>query len=52
MNPMPPDCITIEEFLKVVDTMIRVNGWEAAKKSAHIRANVTAPGSYLPGSKK
>jgi hypothetical protein len=52
LNPMPPDCITIEEFLKVVDTMIRVNGWEAAKKSAHIRANVTAPGSYLPGSKK
>jgi hypothetical protein len=47
-----PDAITIEEFLKVVDTMIRVNGWEAAKKSAHIRANVTAPGSYLPGSKK
>jgi hypothetical protein len=51
MNPMPPDCITIEEFLKVVDTMIRVNGWEAAKKSAHIRANVPA-GSFLPGSKK
>jgi hypothetical protein len=52
LNPMPPDCITIEEFLKVVDTMIRVNGWEAAKKSAHIRGEVKLPGSYLPGSKK
>ena len=51
MNPMPPDCITVDEFLKVVDAMIRVNGWEAAKKTAHIRGEFKA-GGYLPGTKK
>jgi hypothetical protein len=51
-NPMPPDCITIEEFLKVVETLIRVNGWEAARKTAHLRGEVKLPGSYLPGTKK
>lgn len=44
--------LTPGQFLKYVEYLSKLHGWEAAKKSAHLRAVVTQHGFKFPGEKE
>lgn len=47
----PSPGLTPKQFLEYTEFLSKIHGWEAPKKSAHLRAMVTQKGFQFPGEK-